>query len=548
MTEDQVFLLFLLLLVAVSVYAAIVNRRREAISVKNKLEANYGVPFVNKISHEHLENLKKIVESEEVNVNDEVWHDLDMEKVFSCLDQSVSAVGEEYFYLILHQLSKDKELLKKRGRLAEELKDTEASLELRKRLSMIKKQRRFTVYQFIHTILEAKPGNQLFHLISCFAFFAGIALMFIKPLVGIPMLIAVACINSVSYFISKGKISAYNYSIEVIVSWLVAADAIKKLDHKGELVKERIKAISELSDKFSKIRLMSWLFAPQNAVSSIIDIILEYFKFLTHIDIIEFNYLVKHLSGHKEELTSLYREMGELELGVIIAGIRCFDPQNCEPEFTDEMGIDAKSMVHPLVNDPVSNDVSIHGNILITGSNASGKSTFLKTVSVNCLLAETIYTVFAYTYRASYLDINSSFDISDDLLAGDSFYIAEIKRLKKILDFSENSTGALVCIDEILKGTNTVERIAASSEILRYLSKSKVLVLAATHDVELTEILDGVYENYYFTENPDSPDNIFDYKLHKGKNYTGNAIKLLKIHGFPEEIIEKSYKNIEKQR
>ena len=548
MSDDQVFFLFIAAIVIFAVYVAVVNKKRERKALENRLKESFGVPFVNDISHEHLENLHKIIESEKCDISDEVWHDLNMEKVFGCLDQSVSAVGEEYFYLTLHKLCRDEELLKKRGELANELKDAEASLELRKNLCLIKKQRRYTVYQFINTILNARAGNALFHIASLLAFVLSIVLLFIVPAVGIPVLIFVAVINSVTYFISKGKIAGYNYSIEVIVCWLAAADSLKNSGLTGKVGSERIKKISGLSDRFAKVRRMSWLFAPQNAVSSIVDIILEYFKFLSHIDIVEFNYLVKHLSGHKEELISLYNEMGELELGVIIAGIRAFDLPACEPEFSADICIDAKNIVHPLITSPVPNDVDISGNMLITGSNASGKSTFLKTVSVNCLLAETIYTVFASSYRAAFLEIASSFDISDDLLAGDSFYIAEIKRLKKILDFSSESKAALVCIDEILKGTNTAERIAASSEILRYLSKSRVLVIAATHDVELTQLLEGIYENYYFTENPDSPDNIFDYKLHKGRNYTGNAIKLLKMHGFPEEIITNSYRNIEKQR
>ena len=548
MTDAQAFSLMIVFIIVIAVYAAVVNRKRERKATEDKLKRNYGVPFVNEISHEHLENLKKIIESEDVNINSEVWHDLDMEKVFACLDQSVSAIGEEYFYLTLHKLEKDNDLLKKRGCLAEELKNPDESLDIRKKLCLIKKQRRYTVYQFINTILSAKPGNALFHIFSLWVFIGSIMLLFIAPQIGVPALIAVACINSISYFISKGKIAGYNYSVEVIISWLAAADALKNVKAGGEITKDRILKISKMSDKFAKVRRMSWLFAPQNAVSSIIDIILEYFKFLTHIDIVEFNFLIKHLSGHRAELDALYREMGELETGIIIAGIRAFGLPVCEPEFVDDICIEAEGIVHPLVKNAVANDVSLHGNVLITGSNASGKSTFLKTVNVNCLLSQTIYTVFACSYSASHLDIATSFDISDDIVAGDSFYIAEIKRLKKIIDFSSDSDAAVISIDEILKGTNTTERIAASCEILRYLSKSKVLVLAATHDIELTDLLEGEYENYYFTENPDSPDNIFDYKLYKGKNYTGNAIKLLKMHGFPDEIIEKSYKSIEKQR
>ena len=103
--------------------------------------------------------------------------------------------------------------------------------------------------------------------------------------------------------------------------------------------------------------------------------------------------------------------------------------------------------------------------MLLTGSNASGKSTFLKSVALNAILAQTIYTVMADSYRAPYFRIYSSMALKDNLMGNESYFIVEIKSLKRIYESADEKVPMLCLIDEVLRGTNTVERIAASSQI-----------------------------------------------------------------------------------
>lgn len=114
----------------------------------------------------------------------------------------------------------------------------------------------------------------------------------------------------------------------------------------------------------------------------------------------------------------------------------------------------------------------------------------------------------------------------------------EIKALKRILDAINNETPILCCIDEVLRGTNTIERITASSKILESLAKSNVLCLVASHDLELTYIVEEYYKNYHFQESVDSYGVVCDFKLYPGRSYTRNAINLIKFMGYSENIIE----------
>lgn len=198
--------------------------------------------------------------------------------------------------------------------------------------------------------------------------------------------------------------------------------------------------------------------------------------------------------------------------------------------------------MHPLLSGGVSNSASIERSMLITGSNASGKSTFLRTLAINQILAQTIFTTVSKSYETTFFNIMSSMAIKDSLFNNESYFIVEIKSIKRLLDRCNDDIPLLCFIDEILRGTNTVERISASTVILKELEKANTISIIATHDIELTYLLEKVYENYHFREKIGKDDIYFDYKLRNGRSQTRNAIALLKIIGFSDKIIEDANK------
>lgn len=198
----------------------------------------------------------------------------------------------------------------------------------------------------------------------------------------------------------------------------------------------------------------------------------------------------------------------------------------------------AKDLYHPLIENPVSNSFCLDGGMLVTGSNASGKSTFLRNVAVNAVLAQTIATCTASFYQAPPSRILTSMALTDNLEGGESYFMVEIRSLKRILDAAAQD-GALLCVvDEVLRGTNTIERIAASSRILQKLCQKQVFCFAATHDIELTYILEDWYENYHFGEEIRGKDVLFSYLLRKGRASSRNAIRLLENLGYGKELVQ----------
>ena len=124
-------------------------------------------------------------------------------------------------------------------------------------------------------------------------------------------------------------------------------------------------------------------------------------------------------------------------------------------------------------------------------------------------------------------------------MEGESYYMAEIKAMKRILDAAEERGPMVVCfVDEVLRGTNTAERIAASAGILCYLRELGALCMAATHDGELADILKDFYDNYHFDEDMQGDDVAFDYKIRKGAATSRNAILLLEKMGYSDKIVK----------
>lgn len=271
----------------------------------------------------------------------------------------------------------------------------------------------------------------------------------------------------------------------------------------------------------------------------------EYAKMLFLSEARGFLRALKHVEEDVAVLRVLYRKLGELDAFQSVAsyrrGLRIFS----KPKFVEAgQYIRAESVGHPLLSNPVYNSITIdHKNIVVTGSNMSGKSTFLRTVAINSVFAQTIYTTVSKQYETSFFNVLTSISPSDDLLEGKSYYMAEAEALLRMVNVLEEDRCSLLIIDEIFRGTNPLERVAAASALLQYFAKRNTLVIVATHDMEITQNVDADYTSYHFSENVTRDSLDFDYKLKEGPLTKPNGIRILEYIGYPEEITERAFAN-----
>jgi DNA mismatch repair ATPase MutS len=180
--------------------------------------------------------------------------------------------------------------------------------------------------------------------------------------------------------------------------------------------------------------------------------------------------------------------------------------------------------------------------VLVTGSNMSGKSTWLRTVGVSAVLAQTVNTCLATEYEAPVFNVRSCIGRADDLEAGKSYYLVEVEALLGLVRASADASPHLFLLDELFRGTNAVERIAAGEAVLRELigdgnDLKPHIVVAATHDGELVDLVKDRYAAYHFGDAIGPNGLMFDYHLLSGPATTRNAITLLQLQGAPESLV-----------
>ena len=286
----------------------------------------------------------------------------------------------------------------------------------------------------------------------------------------------------------------------------------------------------------SRIRRGDFLISYKDQTTSDpLSIIFDYVRMITHVDLIAYKIKISKIREHADELLGLYKDIGKLDATIAVASY-LIPRGHCRADIGESYVIKADKLRHPLVKDCVSNDVSFERGVLITGSNASGKSTFLKSVGISTLFAQSMGFAFADRFETGPFKIFTSMALADDILKGESYYVVEARSIKRICDAAEEG-GILCIIDEVLRGTNTVERIAASSRILGSLCRKSVICLAATHDLELTRLLDDVMDLYHFTEEISEENVVFPFVIQKGVSDKTNAIRLLAMLGFDKDIV-----------
>jgi hypothetical protein len=234
--------------------------------------------------------------------------------------------------------------------------------------------------------------------------------------------------------------------------------------------------------------------------------------------------------------------LAEVEAASALAGFAYLHPDYVWPTQTETAAVEARGLGHPLLpaGTRVANDLRLAGPgsiQLITGSNMSGKSTFLRTIGINLCLAQAGGPVCAARFEWTRIRLACCIRIDDSLDAGLSFFYAEVKRLKSILDATRDRSAppVLFLIDEIFKGTNNRERLIGSRAYIKALSTGNGFGLVTTHDLELTDLDKEIpsLTNAHFQESVSAGTLAFDYKLRPGSCPTTNALRIMELEGLP---------------
>jgi len=490
-----------------------------------------------------VRTLFNLSEKNNFTIDDQTWNDLIMDEVFDELDRTYSAEGEATLYKMLRNPIMDEEQLKKRGTVIDLFKeDVDLTVDLRKIFyEMIYDSKN----RLLDMINELLPTSKLKYYIYSILSIIPILLILASILLKNPNIMIFFMVDMILHMHLHGK-EHENLNITGLIYLSDLINTAKKISdiENSELNSYTIN-LKNLLIQLMTIDRSTYLLKLINAL----DGVLQMFAIPFLIEERTYYRTNKHLLKRRTEILELYYLVGEIDA---LASIAIYENSNkgkyTNPKFIKKTSLKIVDGIHPLIKKPVPNSIEISGKgIVLTGTNMSGKSTFLRMISINILLAQTFNFALSQEYEGCFLNLVSSISPKDDIMSGKSYYLAEAESILRILKASEKEIPVFCPIDEIFRGTNPLERISSSAEILNYINRRKAICIVATHDRELSDMLKGNYDFYYFSEDIDCKNGLnFDYKLKKGVSKTRNAIKLLEYLGYPKEIIQNSYKRMEK--
>ncbi|MBP1614931.1 MAG: hypothetical protein H6Q13_2379 [Bacteroidetes bacterium] len=485
--------------------------------------------------HKHKASVSKCL------LDDRTCEDLNMNDFFSSIDETHSCIGQQYLYHILHynhssEVEQHEELIKK-------LSNDKA---LRDRLiATLQKLGHSEAYSLASIFIDSVPNLSMRELrlifVARFLPFLFFVLAFITSTTPFLILFFLCLVlNLILHYRSKSKMQSYYFSVPQLFKLLRQADILSKeiefINIRSE-ISQTLTALKGLKKHLSVFRLGIKLDNDVTMLAYLLTELLHIF-FLTEAYSVTKAFIL--LRDKKKQIEEVFCFVGLLDTLCSVSLLRERLPYYCLPHENSEKGkLRVEDIYHPLISNCVSNDLFLlKKSVLITGSNMAGKTSFIRAIGINLLAAKVLHTCFARTFDVPFdMQIYSAIHTFDNLIEGKSYFLEEAEWIKKLLIESQRGN-CLFLLDELFKGTNTRERVAISKAVLLALSKNGNIVFASTHDVELGDMLTAEYDQYHFCESVKNETLSFDYKLKEGVGKEQNAIRILEIYGYPQEIIQ----------
>jgi len=470
-------------------------------------------------------------------ISDQTNNDLDINEIFKFIDRTSSKIGQQYLYYKIRTIKSQEELHSFDKLVSLFKNDDKLRLNCQMELLKLNTNSSYDLEKLINEVAITKPNFYKFLLpLSLFSILS-IIVGFFYPIVFL-LLMPLFFINTVLHYKTKNYIRYYLSAVSQLNRTLKVSKRIIS-NHKIKEYFTDLTFIKEISEISFKTLFISFEKQLGNEFAALFWLIIELIKIQFNIEAIIFYSFIDDIITKKENIDKMFCFVGKIDSAISVASVSFRNDNICKPRFVDTKEITIKNMLHPLIDDCIPNDITLQNkSLLLTGSNMSGKTTFIRMLAINSILSQTLNIAFASEFSIPYYKVYSSIRIEDNLLENTSYYLKEVLTIRDFIEISKAKYPSLFILDEIFKGTNTIERISGGKAILSYLNKGDNFVFVSTHDIELTELLvNDRFELYHFSEKIEKNELQFDHKLKKGKLQTRNAIKILELYGYPKDII-----------
>ncbi|WP_277251332.1 MutS-related protein [Peptoniphilus vaginalis] len=518
-------ILFFVLIGIILIYNFYVKKRNEKI-LRQEIIKNFGRVH-SKLFKGKINGLHKRLGG---NVSDITANDLNLDEILEKMNHSMSKMGLEYFYYRLRDLILDKDELIRLQEKRKIYKDREEDLEDLQfqlgRLGYFKEDVLDLVEEEIKIQREIDLAAKIFS-------FTALYILILFMTLRAQAILFIFALLATNVFIYKKFNEMTSGKLDALVRLKGLLNVSEgMLKNKSQVFKEEIKEIESILKELAPLKrsLRSFGFLTGNME---MDFAETYKNILFLSEARSFSKTQKYFKVCKEEIFRLYYLLGKIDCEI---GIISLSKAYETGEVRSGNKIVGKNLYNPLIRNPVPNDLDLEKSIILTGSNASGKSTYLRTFGINTIFALAFGIFFGEEFEVKPMKITSAIDISDSIMKNLSYFMAESKAIGEMI---EDDREKIILLDEIFRGTNTIDRIASATATLKYLAKNNH-VIAATHDIELTILLKDLFVNKHFEEKIEEGDIKFDYLLKDGPATSRNAIAILDNLNYPREIIEEA--------
>ena len=470
------------------------------------------------------------------SVDDRTWIDLEFERLFSSADSTLTHLGSQCLYHKL-RIYRDEPSELEKDYAAYQVLRRDSALRERLQLSLwpLRGDSEAHTCESLFGELPANPRSTGLVLLMSVASLLVFAATILHPAL-VWLLGAMVVCNLFIVVFLRHDIHETFQATGGLGRMISAAARLARVGATAPVSQPaRLSAI--FGEKLDLRRSFRWFLADRSN-----DLVASFFFWLNLLflaDHVAAVLVARNLRRHRDTLAQVFLEVGSLDADIAIASWLQRIPAHCPPAISAEKTIELIDGFHPLLAAPVANSFALRGqSALVVGTNMAGKTTFIKMIGTNIILGRTLGVCFAATAVIPRSNVMALIRAEHSIESGKSHFFAELERILSFVQRAERDGRGVFIIDELFRGTNTPERVAAGKAVLESLG-AHAQVLVATHDIELQHLLGPSFLTFHFVEDPELPE-VFDYRLHPGISTSRNAINLLEKLGFPPAIVREA--------
>jgi hypothetical protein len=480
-------------------------------------------------------------------LDDKTWRDLELAAFFRQLDTTVTRPGSQYLYRQLRTYEFDADTSARRY-AAYRLLATDAQLREKLQLALAGLEADSAAH--IAEVVFGPSPLRLEHprllyawALCCVASIVLVAISSVGPWVLAILLAIILCANATVLYRISPKLLRDTEALIQGRRLLALADRLGSVESHDSL--PQLATLREERGKRARLRGQLRWFALLSDASTPWGGLSVAANWLCLAQLVAYSQAVHRFMGSRHEWASTFDLVASVDAAIAIASFLHRTPMHCPATVTTDPTISIRDGYHPLITCPVPNSITLtQRSALVTGSNMSGKTTYVKMIGINIILGHTLGFCLATSATIPRSRVMASVRSDQSVESGKSGYSAEVEAIREFVGRAAAGDCRIFIIDEPFSGTNTVERIAVAKAVLDALSPH-AQVLATTHEVELQHLLADRFDFFYFRENPDI-EGFFDFKVRPGTTSERNAIRVLERMGFPPDIVQAALKLVGK--